>query len=211
MPGLTRDSVDGSDGRNELDEKAHKTPGAMLLHTERMSVMVLSLLTVWWSSGTTTTMTTTATDATSVSWAMAVAAADDVPAGLAATASAQALRDAAGRMAPLDAVRAELQPGTQFHPFDALTSPAGQMVIEATAGSAVLFGTRQEHARSAADVLQADASVVRQQRRLQLHEAWCDRRAAELAEVAARQRSTMPARLQADWSDCSPRPPPAWR
>ncbi len=165
-----------------LDEKAHKTPGAAVVHEPSMSSAILSVVTVLWSMST---MTTTTAVPTSVSWAAAIDAADSVPASLAASASAGALRDAAGRMAPLDAIRAELQPGTQFHPFDALTSPAGQMVVEATAGSAVLFGTRQEHARSAADVLQADASVVRQQRRLQLSDAWCDRRAAELAEAAA--------------------------
>jgi hypothetical protein len=151
-----------------------------MIHTEAMVVStMLSLIVVAWSG-------TPSPPVSGVSWVEAVGAAERMPGGIAADAGAHALRDAAARMGPLDALRAELQPGAQFHPFNALTSPAGQLVIEATSGSAVLFGSRAAHARSAADVLGADADALRLQRRVELSEAWCDRHAAELSEAAAR-------------------------
>jgi len=121
-----------------------------------------------------------------VTWADTLGTAEDAPGAVAARAGARAFADAAARVAPLDGLRAELQPGAQFRPFDAVTSPAGQLVLEGTTGAGALLGSRRDQARSDAAVLDAEAAAQRLGRRLQLSDAWCDRRAAELAEAAAR-------------------------
>lgn len=131
------------------------------------------------------TLTSASSSGTALTWSEAVAAADDSPGAIAAVAGARALQDAAGRIAPVDGVRAELQPGAQFRPFDAITSPAAQLVVEGTSGAGALLGSRRESAREEAAVLAAEAAALRLQRRLLLSDAWCDRRAAELAEAAA--------------------------
>ena len=120
----------------------------------------------------------------SVTFAEALAV--DAPAAVAADHSARAFADGAAGLRPIDALHFEVQPGGQFQPTTrAWTSPALQLVAEATVSWAGVSGARRGTVTSEGDVAVADAAVVRHLRRLAVAAAWCECRAAERDEAAA--------------------------